>query len=204
MDKNISQSTTPKNINYHILKLIRKLGLKDDPIWIDIISEDWCIINECFDNVEKKIIKNGGKIIYGWQIWEWENVLVEAEFHSVWEEPKKNTLIDITPKDNNESKILFVKDKTMIFNGSRVDNVRLPLRKDKLINNFIYISKKLNELIENGNHPDNPLISTFNKDEFIELSFSKMKLVEFLKAGANENTKCFCDSGRKYKNCCAF
>lgn len=38
----------------------------------------------------------GGRLITGWGIWQWDNILVEAEAHAIWESPD-NQLIDITP-----------------------------------------------------------------------------------------------------------
>ena len=44
--------------------------------------------------MKRKIEKDGGKSVLGWQIW--QNRLSEAEFHAVWKDLNEN-LIDIAP-----------------------------------------------------------------------------------------------------------
>lgn len=71
----------------------------------------------------------------GWAIWEWKKVLIEAEFHAVWQRPD-GTLIDITPKATaigeilDIKKILFLPDLSREYRSVSVDNIRKPLRND--------------------------------------------------------------------------
>jgi hypothetical protein len=52
----------------------------------------------------------GGSIQFGWVLWEDKQAdFVEAQFHSVWKNPK-GELIDITPRQDNEKRILFITD----------------------------------------------------------------------------------------------
>jgi hypothetical protein len=52
----------------------------------------------------------GGSIQFGWVLWENKQAdFIEAEFHSVWKN-LKGELIDITPRQDNEKKILFIAD----------------------------------------------------------------------------------------------
>lgn len=55
--------------------------------------------------------------VNGWAIWQWANILVEAEAHAVWESPE-GALIDITPHENGESRIPFLRDDGMVYNGN--------------------------------------------------------------------------------------
>jgi len=64
---------------------------------------------QCFDNclVESKV--NNCEIIFGWLIWELKELgFIEGEFHAVIKQSGK--LIDITPRIDNELKVLFVPD----------------------------------------------------------------------------------------------
>ena len=74
-----------------------------------------------------KVEKNGGGFQYGWQIWEWPDVMIEAEFHAVWNSPQ-GILIDITPKQIDTHKILFLPDANRTYEGKQVNNFRQPLR----------------------------------------------------------------------------
>lgn len=63
----------------------------------------------CNLTVAEKIKKEGGKPVHGWTIWEWPCVFWTAEFHMVWESPT-GQLIDVTPKPDGETSILFLRD----------------------------------------------------------------------------------------------
>ncbi|MEZ0470041.1 hypothetical protein [Luteimonas salinilitoris] len=52
--------------------------------YLTVQPEADAVVNECFPNVEAKIARAGGRMLCGWQLWEWPHVLVEAEFHAVW------------------------------------------------------------------------------------------------------------------------
>lgn len=42
-------------------------------------------------------------------------------------------MVDITPKPQSETRILFVPDERRRYDGTTIDNVRRPLRDDQLI-----------------------------------------------------------------------
>ena len=94
---------------------------------LPVVSEP---INECFTAVPKHIIRYGGKQRIGWRIHIWRKVLIEAEFHSVWESPE-GKIIDITPKINKINFIIFLPDTTKCYTGIQVNNIRESLSVDK-------------------------------------------------------------------------
>ena len=69
-------------------KLLDKLNASHEPIYVDVVLEEGAILHNCVSNVKRKIEKDGGKSILGWQIW--QNRLSEAEFHAVWEDLNEN------------------------------------------------------------------------------------------------------------------
>jgi len=92
-------------------------------------------INECFSIVPEHVARYGGKQLIGWIISEWKKVLIEAEFHAVWQNTG-GAMIDLTPKSIPVSKILFLPDPSREYTGVSVDNIRKPLRNDKRIKRF--------------------------------------------------------------------
>jgi hypothetical protein len=54
------------------------------------------------------VARDGGEILYGWAIWEWPRVFIEAEHHAVWS--KGGCLTDVTPQVPPADTILFLPD----------------------------------------------------------------------------------------------
>lgn len=86
---------------------------------------------ECFDNVQSVVAKRGGRMTLGWHLWEIPDLLLEAEYHAVWEKPS-GTLVDVTPQlaGYEEAKILFVPMRKDRFRLPPPDNIRAPLSDD--------------------------------------------------------------------------
>lgn len=143
------QTSTPKEITKHIRQLIAKVTPGREPMYLPVRPTDGAEVNECFPNVEAKIALAGGRMLCGWQIWEWPHVLVEAEFHAVWVSPE-GALVDITPKQHGEETILFVPDPSLTYAGLAKDNVRLAVRDDLLVQNFIRVSEEIVKVMNRG------------------------------------------------------
>jgi hypothetical protein len=91
---------------------------------------------DCFESVRRHRRANGGDPAHGWQIWQWDGLFLEAEFHAVWRAPD-GRLVDITPKRAPVKESLFVPDAVRTFTGTRVDNVRMALTPDPRVADFI-------------------------------------------------------------------
>jgi hypothetical protein len=106
-------STPPTRIDKNIISLLRYLELENQPrlrlkkYKTSGFSPE---INNCHINNMVQCHLKGGSIQFGWVIWE-NQVLefTEAMFHSVWRN-RDGKLIDITPRQDGEKKILFVPD----------------------------------------------------------------------------------------------
>ncbi|WP_458068503.1 zinc chelation protein SecC [Rhodanobacter sp. BL-MT-08] len=136
------KTITPARITRHVQKLITKVVPGGNAAYVTVRPDADAVVNECFPNVAAKIVRSGGHMLCGWQIWEWPHVLVEAEFHAVWVSPE-GKLIDITPKLHGEDTILFLSDARRTYTGVVIDNVRLPARDDLLIRHFIRASEAI-------------------------------------------------------------
>lgn len=121
--------TTPKKINHNVKELVKSIGVNVTPIYANVEPKEGARPNECFDNVKIYAEQHGGEVQYGWQIWEKTGVVIEAEFHAVWKNHEGN-LVDITPKTDNEQKILFIPDSTRTFTGFAPDNIRMSLSRN--------------------------------------------------------------------------
>jgi hypothetical protein len=131
-----TETHTPLQVTAPIRALCKEINPTAKPVYVSVIPRESANQNDCFPNVLAHVEQHGGAMCLGWQIWEWENVLIEAEFHAVWLNTERK-FIDVTPKDVPTRKILFLPDPKMTYEGKQVNNIRRPLRHDPNINGFI-------------------------------------------------------------------
>jgi hypothetical protein len=86
-------STTPKEITPAILEFCREIDPTQQPVFISVEPAPGCKAAECFVNLK------GRPTQYGWAIWEWPHVVLDAEFHAVHKNPD-GSYLDITPKSD--------------------------------------------------------------------------------------------------------
>jgi hypothetical protein len=184
---------------------------------VEVIPAAGAIKDECFPNVEIHIKKNGGSIQHGWIIWENPGVIIEGNFHACWKDAF-GQLVDITPKRDRETQILFLPDSTRIYENKPVDNVRLILTKNPAVLAEFKRQERLNQLRAKYNYGGRiaqiptaelaEVLSGASTPEIIRLvgmeAFQNLvaqgDLRQQSKAGRND--PCTCGSGIKYKRCC--
>lgn len=174
---NIPIPKTASLNNIAVKNLCNKLVPNGQPVELQVEATAHSIELDCMENVSKQIKKQGGSIQYGWQIWETlPGVMIEAEFHAVWVD-EKNELHDITPKQiPGINRILFLPDESLKYEGKQIDNIRIPLKDDQLIRDFIGAAEKYIEIINKGELADyhGPLNPT---REMLEIMIKKDELV---------------------------
>lgn len=185
--------TTPDLITEPIKELCESIVNNEPPIFIDVDVKDYSIENECFMNVETTILKFGGKQVNGWAIWQWANILIEAEAHSVWLSPD-GRMLDITPHNYSEKRILFLPDSQLIYNNNCIPSVRRSLTNSILVQ----------ELIELNNEKDR-LLCESSEDTYQlpkELIMKIFQITSVINKKVKHYELCPCRSGLKYKHCC--
>jgi hypothetical protein len=168
------------------------------------VPEVNAVVRECFPNASAKVALDGGSIVYGWAIWEWARVFIEAEHHAVWE--KDGVFTDVTPHANGETTILFLPDRTREYDfGSekRLLNVKRSLGQLASVKHWIAATDVFHHTIEAHSVGREIRI---NRDRLAELQFSIKNamgavLVE-LASKTKPNDPCMCTSGKKFKKCC--
>lgn len=190
-----NRTVCPSEIIPAITKLCYNINPNSKPFYIDITPDKSALPLECFSNVEAKIEQCGGKIVYGWLIWEWKFVLVEAEFHAVWMN-LKGEYIDITPRPDGEKRVLFLKDDSIEYTNERVDNIRMPLQDIPLIKEYIDLNIEIQRFINRDNIKSKEIYT------LQALSLRHEKMTKQLRVLKNERNKpCYCGSSKKYKKC---
>jgi hypothetical protein len=145
-------------------KLCRRLVSNAELEIVPVEPASWAAQNECIPNVARMVEEHGGSSEYGWQLWEmFPAVLLEAEFHAVWidEAGKRH---DVTPKQIPIPAIAFVPDPAYPYQGRQVDNIRVPLTRDPLVQALIaayrarFQALNKGELADVYGHLDSPEI----------------------------------------------
>jgi hypothetical protein len=150
--------------------------------------------------VEAEVARDGGRMLCGWQLWEWPHVLVEAEFHVVWLSPE-GEMVDITPKPHQETRILFVHDERRCYTSVSIDNIRMPLRDDQVIRHFVRVSEARTRVLNRGERVAQYGYVSVPAREIEPLLMAKGFLCESLARGLRDHDPCLCGNGSKYKRC---
>lgn len=120
----------------HVLKVNPPPGAKPD---------------DCIGNVQSVIETHGGSVEYGWRLWETlPSLMIEAEFHAVWIDTEgRRHDVTPTPMPRLES-VVFLADSALVYEGRQIDNVRVPLKDDPLITDFIETAEDFYEVTNRG------------------------------------------------------
>lgn len=192
---------TPNEICSDIRFLVSKIGAKSEPVFLPSRPEAGAPLNECFPTVDKKVESAGGKKMLGWQIWK-TPLLVEAEFHAVWESPE-GEVIDITPKSLPLEKILFLPDEIAVYEGKQVNNIRVNTTGNQLVDDFIAVCNAIFRIENKGDRAFKYELSLSGDEAQAHHILTKAReLLEIMSfQGMNKKSPCFCGSGKKHKAC---
>jgi hypothetical protein len=122
--------------------------------------------------------------------------VIEGEFHAVWSSPQ-GRLLDVTPKPDGETRILFLPDNKRVYRNEPVDNIRLALSDDPFIKALITKGEEMAKLRKKYNVGGTAAIPA---EEFDRILANDANLNTPISA-VGRNDPCPCGSGRKYKKC---
>lgn len=189
----MSRETTQKIITDAINSFCRSIRHTEKPFYVQVCPFQKMLINECFPNVSSVVKTLGGESVNGWVIWQWANIMIEAEAHAIWKAPD-GKLVDVTPHINNEDSILFLPDDTVYYTGTPIPNKRIALTSSPLVAELISLYDQRDQIA-----------ATSQGDTYsipIGLYTRMMELQQILHQTARRNDPCPCGSGLKYKKCC--
>jgi hypothetical protein len=195
---------TPQTINENVNKLLKVLDAEYEPIFLDLTIDPSAAILDCFENVSKKVALCGGRVIYGWSIWEHKH-FIEAECHAVWEDKDEN-LQDITPKPNNRKNILFVEDDRIKYEEKQIANIRLNTSGNPLVDDLIATCNAYFRITNAGelafaNGDISHLLTDEQSKKLYYISAMKDMILKLLDVDGNKNSLCLCPKREKFKNC---
>lgn len=192
---------SPKEENQFVKKLLDKINSEFEPEQVSVKIEEYSERLNCFKNVDRKVELDGGKVHYGWVIYH-TNILSEAERHAVWENENEE-LIDITPREIDFNQIMFVSDNNFEYHGQIIDNYRVNITKNKVVDHFIKVCETLSKFYSLGTRKDDweleiePHVGKI----IYEYEDLKSQMELYIIKGGNLRTKCICCGNKNYKNC---
>ncbi|MFA5360065.1 MAG: SEC-C domain-containing protein [Patescibacteria group bacterium] len=203
-------TTIPLLNDPELIKLIQLMDSSLKPISVPVEPEKYAEESECLPAVKEKIEKDGGSQILGWQVWK-SDFWIEAEFHSVWKSPE-GKLIDITPKlifvlpnfSIPVSLITFLPDSKIKYIGAQIDNIRLNITNNEVVDDIIEIFKSEFKLLNRGERALEYTVELKDEDADLlrEIKIIQLNLYSMIQRGMNRESDCFCGSNNKYKDCC--
>lgn len=138
--------TTPSRVTADIRKLCRRIGGLEEPLFVDVTPRPDSEVDDCFQCVQRQVSEQGGWLQHGWMLWEWPGISAEGTFHAVWRRPD-GSLLDVNRKQDDEPRILFAPDKQRIFEGQRVDTVRVAIGRNPKIKEWIDLNNRFDRII---------------------------------------------------------
>ncbi|RXG31425.1 hypothetical protein [Leeuwenhoekiella palythoae] len=192
---------SPKEENKFVEKLLEKIDSEFESEQVPVKIEKYSEPLNCFGNVDKKIELDGGKVHYGWVIYQ-TDILCEAERHAVWENENEE-LIDITPREIDFEEIMFVSDNNFEYKGQIIDNYRVNTTKNKVVDHFIKVCETLSKFYSLGKRKNDweLEIESHIRNIIYEYEDLKSQLELYISRGGNLRTKCICGGNKNYKNC---
>ena len=113
-------------ISKGILKLARQIDATLVPDHVEVEPGEGCVPGQSFENVVAVVRRCGGSMTLGWSLREQAGVFAEGTPHAVWRSPVRG-LIDVTPRTDQQSRIIFLSDSRIEWDGDAIAPRRLML-----------------------------------------------------------------------------
>lgn len=193
----------PKTLSPYVIDFCRGIS-SSEPFFIEVTPTAADVVNECPSNVQSRIDLAGGEAVYGWKIWEWYGLMIEAEFHTIWCAPD-GSLHDVTPNLIRFGRVLFLPDAKQRYGGQQINNIRKPLIQDARLNRFITIADELFRIYNEGKRANQHKFE-ITRAEAAHVHGLRKEQISLQMAIKNSlpgrNDLCRCGSGKKSKRCC--
>jgi hypothetical protein len=148
----VSDDLTPPKDDSKVLSFCDSICSDTRPFYVPVRVDTKSKELQCFQNVEAKVQRDGGQIVFGWNLTWIPKVYIEAQFHAVWLSPS-GVYADVTPEPQphpslpQPQKILFLPDIDRRCNRPTVPSRRAALSDPNLVERYIQLQYE-NMMIE--------------------------------------------------------
>ncbi len=192
----------PLNISDVIKRACRLMAPDYKPLFLAVTPKQGLQPQQCFPNVDRKVLHEGGKSAFGWAVYLMPRLWIEFQAHAIWVSPE-GKLVDPTPRSDGERVVLFLPDSWQ-YSGQALDTRFIPLSSDIRLKQFFEIQRKINLLgVENRPAYATPGMKwPVDVGQIQSLERQKITLMSDFDYTVERNDACPCMSRRKFKQCC--
>lgn len=140
----VSDDLIPPKDDSRVLSFCDSICPGTKPFYVSVRLDSQSKELQCFQNVESKVRRDGGQIVFGWNLTWVIKVYIEAQFHAVWLSPA-GVYADVTPEPQphphlpQPQKILFLLDIDRRYNCPTVPSYRAALGDQKLVDRYFQL-----------------------------------------------------------------
>jgi hypothetical protein len=170
--------------------------------FVPIIAEPEARVGNCYVNVEQKVARSGGALVYGWAVWLGDFVC-EGEHHAVWENENED-LIDITPNQIGANQVLFIPDNRYLYDNKLIGNIRINIGDNPVVDHFILLSEMKDFLVNTATRLDDERMEFPNKviqNMYNHYDSLRNNALIYLKEQGKFGSLCYCGSSKTYSIC---
>lgn len=162
---------------------------------VPVVPRQECVMNQCWLNVPLVIEKDGGEAVPGRIVWiEESGRWLHLEAHCCWRTPD-GTLIDPTPKMDQEQEIAFV-EEPLKWEGHLIASRYHSFTNDPGDALLIGLVQQWQAISSQMQHTKIRQLKDFFAPTYTEY------LSRNCRQRVGRNGRCRCGSGRKFKKCC--
>jgi hypothetical protein len=141
----------PSKDDKRVLSFCESICPGQRPFYVPMIPDDDAQPLQCFPNVEARVARDGGALVYGWELTWNPKIYLEAQFHAVWKS-RDGHFRDVTPPAlpaplaELYSRLLFLPDARRTYTGQKIQPHRLALGSKSLVERFWTLTDMLMEI----------------------------------------------------------
>lgn len=187
---------------------------------VPVVARQGCVMSHCWLNVPSVIEKEGGEIVPGRIVWiEASGKWLHLEAHCCWRMPD-GTLVDPTPKMDNEQEIAFV-EEPLKWDGHLIVSRYHCFSSEPEVVEFLELTQQWNRIQSDVKAGEIRQLTPSEQDVYRRVSLATLRMLSPMlhdllnnvfgngcgtiwqhpqRVGRNE--ACPCGSGRKFKRCC--
>ncbi|MDB4875592.1 MAG: sec-C metal-binding protein [Gemmatimonadetes bacterium] len=196
----------PSEVTLEVRQACARLGLVDEPRFVDIRPDPSAVINKCIFNVLAAVSAGRGSLVLGWKTHVWPRVLVEFVGHAVL--AVDDVLMCITPDRYGETMVLFVPDARIAFDPNdstaRMPSQLVACSDHEDIAAFIRTRQEM-DAIRKAYPPGagDLLLTGAEAERFRKLERAQRRALRDISLRTlDHNAPCVCGRAKAFKKCC--